>query len=761
MALNLLKICDKLIEYSFYALFLLVPLVFTSATSELFELNKMWLTFGLTLIIVSSWIIKMIIKKEVFIQKTPLDIPLCLFLLSQIISTVFSIDRHVSLWGYYSRFNGGLLSIASYILLYYAFLSNFKTGKDQDSTSSDAVSMTKRLLLISLLSGLIVALWGLPSHFGYDLTCLLFRGSLDVSCWTEAFKPVVRIFSTLGQPDWLAAYLVILIPIAVSFLFIMALKKNGEGKHGRISLLAIGLVLLASLFYTDLLYTRARSGFLGFLISLLVLWPANLLIRKWFYTKKVFMKYFIAVNVVFLLLTFAIGIPFGRIENFTFGNLFNKITASKQAKISPLENTTGNELGGTNSTQIRFIVWEGALKAWRDNPIFGTGVETFAFTYYKYRPASHNLTSEWDYLYNKAHNEYLNYLTTTGAFGLATYLAMIGWFLLIAIKKLKTTAQNLEPAIDKQTLILSFALIASYASILVTNFFGFSVVIVNIYLFLIPAFVFILCGLIDPTRHLLVLLKKDEPPKNIAGAKLDSSQKIEILVAAVFSLYLLLKLVNLWQADVNYAYAANLDKLGQYKQAYSSLKEALKLRGDEPVIKDELIANNAALSVALYTQKEGTLAAQMATQAVETSNQLLTDYPDNVVFWKSRTRLFYTLSQLDSQYLTYALEAIKNAHALAPTDAKIAYNLGVLYGQTGNLEKSIQSLRETIKLKPDYKDAYYALGLFYYEMAKDKNGNVVNLEYKQKAINEMQYILNHFSKSDKEANETLKTWGAI
>src|SRR3989337_1892261 len=171
--MKFLNLCNRIIEYSFYTLFLLVPLAFTSASSELFELNKMWLVWGLTIIIGASWFIKMILQKRILLCRTPLDIPIGLFLLSQIISTIFSLDPHVSLWGYYSRFNGGLLSIISYILLYYAFLSNF------DSQKLSAV--VRRLLTISLISGLIVALWGLPSHFGYDPTCLLLRGQSNVA----------------------------------------------------------------------------------------------------------------------------------------------------------------------------------------------------------------------------------------------------------------------------------------------------------------------------------------------------------------------------------------------------------------------------------------------------------------------------------------------------------------------------------------------------------------------------------------------------
>src|SRR5437868_4386474 len=102
--MNIINYCNRIIEYSFYALFFFVPLIFTNSTSELFEFNKMWLTFGLTIIVAAAWFTKMVVQRKVIVQRTPLDIPILLFFLSQIISTIFSLDSHVSLWGYYSRF---------------------------------------------------------------------------------------------------------------------------------------------------------------------------------------------------------------------------------------------------------------------------------------------------------------------------------------------------------------------------------------------------------------------------------------------------------------------------------------------------------------------------------------------------------------------------------------------------------------------------------------------------------------------------------
>src|SRR5260221_3926443 len=101
----MLNFLNKTISFLFYALFFVVPFAFAGDTSELFEFNKMWLTYILTIGIFVIWVCKMILQRRIVIQRTPLDIFMGLFLLSQIISSIFSLDSYVSFWGYYSRFN--------------------------------------------------------------------------------------------------------------------------------------------------------------------------------------------------------------------------------------------------------------------------------------------------------------------------------------------------------------------------------------------------------------------------------------------------------------------------------------------------------------------------------------------------------------------------------------------------------------------------------------------------------------------------------
>ena len=776
--MKLLTICNRIIEYFFYLLIFSVPLYFSSSTSELFEFNKLWVTFGITIIIVAAWIIKMVVERKFKIQRTLLDIPIGLFLLSQIISTIASIDPHTSIWGYYSRFNGGLLSIITYILLYYAFVSNLLD-----------IKYVKRILKASLVSGFIVALWGIPSHFGYDPTCLLFRGTFDVSCWTADFQPKIRIFSTLGQPDWMAAYLAILIPVSIAFSIQSAKAKIRQNKvvKGIVGFfksfwLSIIYLLLAVFFYLDLLYTSSRSGALAIWFSLVIFAASYFWIQRKTLKKAGVRKIFkLHWNVLFILIiviviTFFEGDRLGFFGRFTYQGLTQRIASltktGEQPKSAPIKQPAPQahvtEFGGTDSSKIRAIVWTGALKVWQNYPLFGSGVETFAFSYYQFRPASHNLTSEWNFLYNKAHNEYLNYMATTGTFGILTYLSIIFLFIWIVFSKGFNKLRLKE--IDEERL-LTLGLVSSFVSILITNFFGFSVVMVNIYFFLIPGFTLILLNLINSEKKFgfektaKVSDIKAKSFKLEKGAKLGTISMLFILIIIAVSGYFIYKLYIFREADKAYALGYNLDRAQQYQQAYSYLHNGFALRPGEPVFADEMAYNDAVMAVLVLQQDQqqpstqsAEIAQKLAQEAVTTGTKVVGDHPNNIVFWKTQTRIYYTLAQVDPQYLPLALESIKKASLLAPTDANIYYNLGVLYGQNGQIDNAIKALKKTTELKSDYRDAYYALGIFYHQAAIDKSGKVIKPEENQKAIDTMKYILSHISETDTAAKDAIKTW---
>jgi len=373
-------------------------------------------TYTLTTLIVAAWAIRIILEKKIIFRRTILDIPLVVYLATSLISTIFSIDPRTSWLGYYSRFNGGMLSLMSYSLLYWAFVSNMDRKN------------TLKLIVYSLLPGtFLVSVYGVFQHFG-----------IDKNIWVQDVQN--RVFSTLGQPNWLAAFLVALIPLTWTGL----VKKS----YSYVLPASPAKLCLSALFFITLLFTKSRSGLLGFIAADIIFWGFTL-----WQDRKEALKPFLIHNLLFVFLVLAIGNPF---QSSSF--------PSPEVNSAP-----ALETGGTESGTIRKIVWKGAIEIWKHYPLFGTGPETFAYAYYQFRPVEHNLVSEWDFIYNKAHNEYLNLAANTGSAGLLSYLILI-FFSVVQISKSK------QPA-----------LLSGYASLLVTNFFGFSVVPTQLLLFLFPA----------------------------------------------------------------------------------------------------------------------------------------------------------------------------------------------------------------------------------------------------------------------------------
>ena len=582
--MNINRVCNRIIEYSFYALFIIVPLILTPYNYELFEFNKMLAVYFLTIIISAAWIIKMILQKRIIIQRTPFDLPLLLFLLSQILSTVFSIDRHTSVWGYYSRFNGGLMSTICYITLYYAFVSN-------------AVSV-KNSLKVILSTAAIVSLYGIGEHFG-----------IDKKIWVQDVQN--RVFSTLGQPNWLAAYLVALVPLSR---------------------------WLSPLFLLTIYFTKSQSGIAAALITLFLMF-VFLVIKKRFL--KIILIVVLAAGAGYYLLT-------------------SPLTAGNQKTLQLINEENLTRAGGSSSLLIRRVVWQGAIDVFKHYPLFGSGVETFAYSYYNFRPAGHNLLSEWDFLYNKAHNEYLNFLATTGAFGLGTYLLFIFSVIIFFIK---------HPS----------GLMLGFISILITNFFGFSVVPVTLFFFLFPAFA----------------INNENFDARASKISYSPWRYFFIILVLIFSFYFLVFIFNMWRADYQFNLGRNYLKANQLPAGLTLLQKAVALSPQEPLFRSEYAEGLAKLAYAY----ESTPAAQLA---VTQSDLVIKTNPVHLNYWKSRIKIFLLLAKLDQQYELQALDAIQQAIKLAPTDAKLYYNLGLIYNQLGQKDLAKQTLQTALELKPNY-----------------------------------------------------------
>jgi len=674
---------DKIIQLLFSLLFFATPLIMTKTTSELFEFNKMLFIYSSTVLIVFFWLLKMINYKKIILKKTPLDIPIVIFSISQLISTVFSMDIHTSIFGYYGRFNGGLLSITCYIILYYALISNFLD--------------VEKILKSIIASSLVVILWAIPGHFGHDLTCLLFTGSFTNSCWdntTLAFRPELRAFSTLGQPNWLGAYLAVAFFVGIYYL-IKTIRTNKN-----LILNTCYLILNFSM----ILMSRSRSA-IGAVIVGLILFVGY----YFFYIKTNFKKILIILLLITIIPVFLFKTGESKIDKILNFELSILNYQKKQSSSPPL--FTNHQPLVTNVTEsfdIRKIVWEGAWKLALRYPLFGTGVETFAYSYNFVRPVAHNLTSEWDYVYNKAHNEYFNYLSTTGFVGLISYLFLILSFIFYVFLSVIPVKIPSSERMTKQNndTILTVCLLISYLTILITNFFGFSTTTIQLFFFLIPAFI------ITPPYNLYPLTPN----------KLSINQKLTIFILLSSTIYLLYSVAIYYLADVNYSFGLKYSRINDQQKAVEYFEKAVKLR-PEPVYIDKFSSSLSYLSAIANIQKQYELAKKIASLSDTYNRKLIQDYPKNVFYWKTRAKNMYYFYQITGQEneILQGVEALKKAMELSPTDPKIPYSLAlyysIIYDTTKNNPKkkdwqklSLQEIDRSIKLKSNYQEAYLLKG---------------------------------------------------
>lgn len=653
-------IADAIIEYTFYLLVFFVPIIFLPITSELFEFNKMILVYLGASIIFTAWLFKSVSDKSLLLRRTPLDIPIVLFLLANIITTVFSVDNHTSIFGHYSRFQGGLLSTISYIILFYALTTFFDKEK------------LIRLLKILLLSGAIVAIYAIlqnptPLFRNPDGS---FRG-VDAGYWKQNAQ--TRAFSTLGHPNWLAAFMVMIIPIA--FAFLVLVKRIWE------KLLFSSLLIIYFLAFT---FTYSRGGTVGLVVTVFTLMAGFtivfrkqiigfILARNYLSLTKVLLPPRTGFFIVIILIGWAATV-------FLWGNAFT--TRGINLNAISAENDTQLAAAGPETGRIRLIIWKGAYDAFKSSPIIGSGLETFAYSYYQFRPVEHNLTSEWTLLYNKAHNEFVNYLATTGIVGFATYLFFIITYLFVVLTYLYRKTSDWRK-------IFIISVTAGFTGYLAQNVFGFSVVAIALLFFLTPAFFVVFSDLGNETKLQLNFLK----PKLILPTK---------IFALLIGVFLVFGISLMWFGDFFYNRGISTSN---YAQGYKDLKLATTLRPDEPLYKAHLGITTMYLATELDDKKKENKVAESFNYL----NLSTEKSPQNISLWRIRLQAIYELATEEEKYIPQVVDTAEIIGELAPTEAQIQYDLGSMYVFAGDHKSAQKQLEKVVDLKFNYLDAWKLL----------------------------------------------------
>jgi O-antigen ligase len=489
------KISHDLISFLILGIVFFVPLYFAFflKTYGVYSLDKFVLFSSLFFLLLFFLLIKHLlnnmgifpkIDKSRFVRYSAVP---ALFLLSL---TLGIRGSFYSFWGSYDR-QMGFLVFLILVIFYFILFNYFRTEANRN-----------KVIMAAVFSAFIAGLYGIFQKAG-----------IDYFSWKEAASATGRVFSTLGQPNFFASFLVLTIPLNLWLI------GNYKKKIVRLIFSITLAVQLLSIYWTF-----SRGGWIGLLASGLVgvFYVLNLKIKK---TKKQFII-FLALSVIV-----AGGVIFQFSKDRYFSNRIRTIFNAEQG-----------------STALRLDFWKSGLKAFAKKPFFGYGLESQGNIYPDYYTKGYVLKGG---VINgnpdRAHNLVLDTLLTGSLLGLLFYGLLIFFFFRLAFQNLKTNPKD----------FLSLALIAGMAGYLATLMFSFPVLATELYFWVYLALVASINA--GNSSH---PVEQRDPEKN--SNRLIFSLKIIIIsVVGAFCIYGLRKNIDRIKADHYFYKLAGAQAYGQ------------------------------------------------------------------------------------------------------------------------------------------------------------------------------------------------------
>ena len=146
-------------------------------------------------------------------------IPLGIYAICVIISTIFAIDTQTALWGFVDMYQG-MFVLISYVLITFLTI-NFVNSE------GDVTLFVKAFLALMIIEGLI----GITQYFGFDFfqtkvgTGLIVPGRLHVENLSFPFGPKT-IYGTLFNTNFVGSFATLMLPISIAFLLEAKTKKQ-------------------------------------------------------------------------------------------------------------------------------------------------------------------------------------------------------------------------------------------------------------------------------------------------------------------------------------------------------------------------------------------------------------------------------------------------------------------------------------------------------------------------------------------------------
>ncbi len=342
----------------------LLPLAYSPYTYDQFVLPKLLLGRFLVAVLLVLYLARAAAARTLVVKRTPLDIPLLLFVASAALSTVFAENQNVAMFGTYTRYDG-LLTLVTFAVLYWLSVQSLA---DRD----DARALIRVLLASAYVVAVVAILQSVHNSIEYG-----------------TFAPA---FGSLGNPNVLGAFLALAIAVTTGELMLV---ESATSRILLANVLAVtGLALALSLSRSSWLATAAAIALLA------VARPRRLRVLAWLVP-------IVAVVLVGLAAGYAAA---GK------GQLESTLVARIRTGLDPAQ-----------IERSRAGIWGDSVRLIASRPVVGYGPDNVGLVFprfqtgdwgFTYSPATGHIRQPID----KAHAELLQVAATQGVIGVAAYV---------------------------------------------------------------------------------------------------------------------------------------------------------------------------------------------------------------------------------------------------------------------------------------------------------------------------------------------------
>lgn len=606
-----------------------VPLTFAPTAYDGFELPKVTLFRILTILMALVWLILLVKRGELSVPSSPLNWPIVAFLGISIISTIFSRNPGVSFRGLYNFYFWGLAAIMGYILLYIIISTVLKDKDGED------------MITAILLGSVAIIFYGFVQRQG-----------IDILEW--AASPKHRIWSTLGNPNFLGGYLVMVIPLAVSRF----LNVNQKGE-----IRAILFFLVAALFAT-LSFTLSRASWLAIIIASLI-WAVSL--GREMLKKKLGWMFALAAVVVF------------------FGVLFVLPYRSPRGEQAVVERAASTLDVNEASNRVRLAGWEVALRIVKRRPLLGTGLDTFKEAFLQDMGPDFESIAGKNMIPFYAHNEFLQVASTIGLIGLLAYF----WLWLIFIVEAWRACRQSN---GEEKLFWS-GLLASGVALLIYNQFHFSVLSTSLLFWLY-------LGMLARQRKIL----------SFRVPAIFTSGPVRMIGFAVFGFAALLLVIvsaRPYLADLHFKQGLGYLSSAWPERGLRFLRRAVELNPRVTQYRFSLAqaAKANALRATSIKEKEMYL-----DELINSYQEAVRWHPGNPVCRHNLgIGLLWRTQIIGEDRVEEAIGELKEAVRLAPNLAEFSYSLGKAYAVKRDFAKALPCYQKVVEIEPQNLSARHHL----------------------------------------------------